>query len=601
MSVDNLNISFGQETLFEGISFSLQRGEHVGFIGRNGSGKTTLFRVIMGLEKADNGLIIIPKNYRIGYLDQHIRFTQSTIIEEACLVLDSDQEQYKAEIILLGLGFLEKDFLRSPDEFSGGFQLRLHLAKVLLSEPDCILLDEPTNYLDIVSIRWLKTFLREFSGEFICITHDREFMDAVSTHTMGLHRKKIKKIKGSSLDYFEQLLMAEELYEKTRVNLAKKVAHAQSFIDRFGAKATKAGQAQSRKKLIEKIPVLEKLAQMADLDFKFHESPFPGKKLIKLKDVSFSYHENQPIVKEFSLDIEKGEKIAIIGKNGYGKSTLLRLFAIDLEPSFGIVEPSPNLQIGYFGQTHIAKLSPSLTIEEEIERANPQLATQQIKRICGVMLFSGSQMGKRISVLSGGEKSRVLLGKILAKKCNFLLLDEPTHHLDMESIEALIEAIDEFEGSVLIVTHSEEILKRLPLDKVIYCHKGHQEIFLGNYHEFLEKKGYPDDPLVVESSKENINDRKAELVKLKFATLKEIESDIKKQENRIIRLEEELKKQQKELVKCSEMNGKNLHQLTLQYKKTEEEINQEFIKLEKLHQDYYNQEVDFSKQLKQFE
>jgi ATP-binding cassette subfamily F protein 3 len=599
IQVDDLTVSFGFEPLFDKVTFSIQKGERLGFIGRNGSGKSTLFRVITGKESYDSGRIIIPKGYTIGYLDQHIVFSKPTVLEEACTTLKDSCEEYKAEIILLGLGFAEDDFHKAPTSFSGGYQLRLHLAKVLLSEPDCLFLDEPTNYLDIVSIHWLKEFLRDFDGEFICITHDREFMDSVTTHTMGLHRKKIKKVKGSSVDYFEQILIQEEVYEKTRQSLNKKIEHAQSYIERFGAKASKATQAQSRKKMIEKIPVLEKLNALTQLEFRFQEANFSGKKMLEMKDVNFAYVEGQTLINDFSFQIEKGERIAIIGKNGYGKSTLLRLMAKDLEASDGVIEYSEALQIGYFGQTHIAKLKDHLTIEDEIRLSNPQLNDQQIKSVCGVVLFSGDQMKKKISVLSGGERSRVLLGKILAKRCNFILLDEPTHHLDMESIEALLEAIDAFSGSIVIVTHSEEILKRIPLDRLIYCHLGYQEPFLGTYEEFVEKKPQAIDADLKKPVKETEKNLKTELLNQKFQTLKMIEAELKKEENAVVKLELELKRIEEDLAKQAEKGQNNNPSLTQKHQKTLEAIDSGFQRLETLNYRYLEEERRFNHKINQ--
>lgn len=494
IQVDGLTLAYHGEPLFENASFSLQPKERCALVGRNGSGKSSLFRMLQGKETPDKGTITKRKNYLIGALDQHIVFTRPTLIEEAALGLRPDEQDciYKAETILFGLGFSEADLDRSPEEFSGGYQLRLHLAKVIIGEPDCLLLDEPTNYLDIVSIRWFTKFLREWKGEFIMISHDREFLDSVSTHTMGIHRQKIDKVKGDTIHFFEQIMQKEEIHEKTRQNLEKKREHLQGFIERFGAKASKATQAASKQKALSRIPVLENLKDLYQLDFQFNEAQFYGKKMLEANEVSFSYRPDpeQHLIEDFSLTVEKGERIAIIGKNGRGKSTLLRLLAGDLSPNKGVIKRSDNLEIGYFGQTNIDRLHPKHTIEEEIAAANPKLNYTRVKAICGLMMFSGDKSTKPNSVLSGGEKSRVLLGKILATSCNFLLLDEPTHHLDLESIEALIDAIEDFHGAVIMVTHSELILKRMVLDKIVVCHEGKQELFLGTYEEFLDKNGW---------------------------------------------------------------------------------------------------------------
>lgn len=497
IQVDGLSLAYQGETLFDDACFSLQPKERCALVGRNGSGKSSLFRQLTGQETPDKGTIAKRKNYIIGTLNQHIVFTRPTLIEEAALGLRPNEQDciYKAETILFGLGFKDEDLDRSPEEFSGGYQLRLHLAKVLVGEPDCLLLDEPTNYLDITSIRWFTKFLHEWSGEFILISHDREFLDSVSTHTMGIHRQKISKVQGTTISFYEQIMQQEEIYEKTRQNLEKKREHLQGFIDRFGAKASKATQAQSKQKMLSRIPVLENLKNLFHLDFEFNEANFPGKKMLEAQAVSFSYDptSDQPLIENFSLEVEKGDRIAIIGKNGRGKSTLLRLLAGELDPISGTTKRSDNLSIGYFGQTNIDRLHPKHTIEEEIASANHKLNRTQVKAICGLMMFSGDKSNKPNGILSGGEKSRVLLGKIIATPCNLLLLDEPTHHLDMESIEALIDAIEDFQGTVIMVTHSELILKRMVLDKIVVCHQGKQELHLGTYEEFLQANGWHDE------------------------------------------------------------------------------------------------------------
>lgn len=494
IQVDGLSLAYNGEFLFDDASFSVQPKERCALVGRNGAGKSSLFRLLTGKEQADKGTLVKRKNYTMGMLDQHIVFTKPSLVEEAALGLRPEEKDciYKAETILFGLGFSEQDLDRAPKEFSGGYQLRLHLAKVLIGEPDCLLLDEPTNYLDIVSIRWFTKFLKEWEGEFILISHDREFLDSVSTHTMGIHRQKVTKVKGDTIHFFEQIMQKEEIHEKTRLNLEKKRDHLQGFIDRFGAKASKATQAASKQKALSRIPVLENLKNLYQLDFQFNEANFYGKIMLEAQNLAFSYlpDAQHPLIEKFSLSVEKGERIAIIGKNGRGKSTLLRLLAGDLEANKGTVKRSDNLEIGYFGQTNIDRLHPKHTIEEEVAIANPKLSFTQIKSICGLMMFSGDKSKKLNSVLSGGEKSRVMIGKIIAKPCNFLLLDEPTHHLDMESIEALIDAIEDFQGAVIIVTHSELILKRMCLNKIVVCHEGKQEMFLGTYEEFLDTNGW---------------------------------------------------------------------------------------------------------------
>lgn len=598
IQVTDVSMSHGDALLFTDVSFSVNPGERCGLVGRNGSGKTTLLRLIIGEETPDSGCVNLPKGYRLGYLNQHIRFSRPTVLEEAALGLREEEKEniYQVEKILFGLGFKDEQIQGPTDMLSGGFQLRLHLAKVLLSEPNCLLLDEPTNYLDILSMRFLTRFLQRWVGELIIISHDREFMDAVSTHTLGIHRNKVRKVKGKTADLFAPILLEEEAYEKTRETFEKKRAHMQAFVDRLGAKASKAAQAQSRKKMLEKMPALEALKAIEDLDFHFHDAPFQGKKIGEVKSVRFSYHDDAPpIINNLSFVIGKGEKIAIIGKNGYGKSTLLRLLAKELPAKSGSISFADQVSVGYFGQTNIQRLHEQSTIEAEIASANPELAHTEVRRICAQMMFRGNQAEKRIGVLSGGEKSRVLLGKILAKPCNLLLLDEPTHHLDIESVEALIDAIEECESSVIIVTHSELILERLDLSSLIVCHSGKQEVYTGGYDEFLEKIGWQEEK-TLEKPKAKTIDRaeekrkRAETISLRSKTLKPIKDEMDRLEAVIITLEAAQKKDQ-ELLEHG--TSHNMQELLMTIGKRAKEIEQLFEKLLELGETYEAKKNEF--------
>lgn len=588
--VEGLSMAFGGHPLFEDATFSIQEGERCGLVGRNGSGKTTLFRILIGQETPDSGKIIMRKNYKIGTLSQHIAFTQPTIIKEAALGLRHEDKDsiYKAEKILFGLGFKEDDLERPPSEFSGGFHLRLHLAKVLISEPNCLLLDEPTNYLDIVSVRWFTRFLQQWKGELILISHDREFMDSVTTHTMGIHRQKVRKVKGGTVAFYELILQQEEIHERTRVNLEKKRSSSQAFIDRFGAKASKAAQAQSRQKMLDRIPVLEKLMAINHLDFHFKEAPFQSKQMVTAQNLSFRYAADIPLIDNLSLSIEKGERIAIVGKNGRGKSTILRLLAQELTPQTGSIKISDNISLGYFGQTNIDRLHPKHTIEEEIASANSTLNKTEVRGICGLMMFSSDKAEKVTSVLSGGEKSRVLLGKILAKPCNLLLLDEPTHHLDMESIEAMIDALEDFQGAVVLVTHSELILKRLALDKIVVCREGEQLLFLGGYEDFLEKVGWDDDTSASKGKKKNEDQRelkqqRAELIVARSKALKPIDQEIIHKEGLITELEVEQEKTNLLFMDVSQQgNGQAIQELAKAMAERKKSLDGLYDKLEKL-------------------
>lgn len=494
LRIEDLCKSYGSQVLFEDASLTMVAGERLGLVGRNGFGKSTLFRMILGEVHEDAGSITLPKHYRIGHLAQHLHFTAPTILEEACLGLPPGEEydHYKAERILFGLGFTEPDLQRAPAEFSGGFQVRLNLAKVLVSAPHLLLLDEPTNYLDIVSIRWMTRFLRAWPNELILISHDREFMDAVTTHTALIHRHTIRRVEGPTGKLYALVAQDEATYEKTRQNQEKQRKHAEAFITRFRAQAGKAAMVQSRVKMLEKMPQQEKLATIRNLDFQFHYAPFAAKTLMEISDVSFAFEPDAPLIAQFRCTIHAHDRIAVIGKNGKGKSTLLNLLAGELPPQTGTIRCHPNLQLGYFGQTNIDRLTPTSTVEEEIAHANRALTRTQVRTICGIMMFGGDHAEKKVTALSGGEKSRVMLGKILAAPANLLFLDEPTNHLDMHSIDALVDSIEQFPGASVIVTHSEAILRRVATRLIVF-HRGGVELFPGTYDEFLETIGWEDE------------------------------------------------------------------------------------------------------------
>ncbi len=585
LQADDLSKSFSGVVLFENVSFCMQKGEKCALVGRNGSGKTTLFKILKKEEEADSGRVCLPKGYKLGFLEQHIHFTKSTVLEEA---LDGpiQKEPYEVESILFGLGFNDEQLDSCPSLLSGGYHLRLKLAKLLALEPNCLLLDEPTNYLDIAGLRWLENHLKSWKGECVLISHERSFLDSIVTHTMGLHRKTLKKHKGNTEDFYQKILEEEELHEKTRLTLDKKKKHLEDYIARFGAKASKATQAKSKAKALTKLPALSQLSAIDGLSFSFNYIPFTGKKMIELNDICFSYTKDHPLIQHVSLEIERGKKIAIIGKNGMGKSTLLQLLTGDLTPSSGKTFVSEQARIGYFGQTHISRLCLDHTIEEEIASANIQLNYTQIKALCGHMLFSGDTAKKKISLLSGGERSRVLLGKILASPTNLLLLDEPTHHLDIESIEALLEAIQEFEGAVVLVTHSEEMLKKIETDYLIICDKYTQRIFLGTYTEFLEQEGWDDGlgkPKNVKI-KDTSKQERASLIQQRSQELKPLENEASSIEEKIELLEKKHKEIEASLLIAYEkaLSGK-ISELAPQATNLKKEIESLYSKLDNLY------------------
>jgi ATP-binding cassette subfamily F protein 3 len=494
LQINELTLSFSGQELLSDVSFNINSNERNGLLGRNGSGKTSLFKLMTGELHPDSGRIMIPKNYTIGYLKQHLSFTEPTLLQEACLGLKDEEraQVWKAEKMLSGLGFSEADMEKSPAEFSGGFQVRLNLAKVLLAEPHLLLLDEPTNYLDIVSIRWLAKFLQKRENELMLITHDREFMNSVITHTMAIHRKKIKKIEGDTAKLFNQIAVEEEVYELTRQREEKIRKDAEDFINRFRAQATRASMVQSRIKALDKMEKKTELDRIAELGFKFNFKPFEAKTALRVQNLSFGYTKDRTLIKDFTIDVGINDRICVIGKNGKGKSTLLKLFVGELEPETGTVKMHPEASMGYFGQTNIERLDTANTVEKEFMKVRPEMKYTDIRRTCGAMMFPGDAALKEISVLSGGEKSRVSLGKILLNPANILLLDEPTNHLDIESCDSMIVALDEFPGAVVIVTHSEMFLHHLA-NRLIVFNEDKVTVFEGTYQDFLDRVGWEEE------------------------------------------------------------------------------------------------------------
>ena len=554
----NISKNFSSQELFNNLSFKLNSGNRIGLVGRNGSGKSTLFKIILAEETPDSGDVIIPKNYKIGTLKQHLTFSEKTLRAEAALALTDEMkyDTYRVEKILFGLGFVAQDLEKDPLSFSGGYQIRINLAKLLVTEPNLLLLDEPTNYLDIVSLRWLKAFLRAFEGEVILITHDRNFMDAVTTHTMGLVRKKIEIIPGNTHKFYEQLSANDELHAKQKIAQDKKVKELEEFIAKNKARASTASLAQSKVKQLEKMDLLDDLGFDNTLEFNFNFKETPAKVLLDVKDVSFGYSIENILFKDISFTLQKGECLGIIGKNGKGKSTLLNTIAKELKALSGNIDYHGTTSFAHFGQTNIAHLSDKNTVMDEIYVGNSKLSEAQVRSICGGMMFSGENAKKKISLLSGGEKSRVMLGQIIARNVNLLFLDEPTNHLDMDSIEALTKAIQSFEGSVIIVTHSEELLRRV-CDRLIIFAKDGAEYFDGGYDDFLEKIGWEEDEsqekakVAPKSNTKENKKLKAEMVRERNKITSPLKKKVDKLESRIMELEELLESQHAELIEVS--------------------------------------------------
>ncbi len=610
LNIDDITKGFGDQILLDKAGFRINPGERVGLVGRNGHGKTTLLNIISASDHPDEGSISYPAGYRMGFLSQKIFFTENRIIDEAMLgLLEHEKDHsWKAEKILAGLGFSQDDFKKNPEEFSGGFQVRLNLAKVLISEPDLLILDEPTNYLDITSIRWISRFLISWPREVLLVTHDRGFMDDVVTHIAGIHRHKIKKIKGNTYKYYLQVAQDEEVYEKTRQNEEKRKKEIELFISRFRAKARLANMVQSRIKTLEKSQTKEKLQKMKNLEFEFNYLPFSGKQILMIENLSFGWQKDNPLINNFSLNVYPEDRIAIIGKNGKGKTTLLKLINGNVHPISGNIKINPGVHSGYFEQTNVQSLNDNFTVEEELISSSVDSDRQAARNICGAMMFEQDSALKKISVLSGGEKSRVMLAKLLMSSLNLLLLDEPTNHLDIESCDSFVFALDNFEGAVVLVTHNEMFLHSLA-NRLVVFKNDIASVFEGTYQEFLDKEGWEDEEFAVEKkskiaglSKKEFRQKKSEIIIQKSREIKPAKQKIEALENNIEKNEILIGKINKELLEASNnQNGQKIQSLAKELAKFEN-LNEILFDDLEIQMDIFEKiDTRFNNQLEEFE
>ncbi len=610
---ENITKSFGANTLFENVTFQVNPRERIGLVGRNGHGKTTLFRLIVNEDHADGGVVSIPKLYRIGYVKQQVDFTKKTVLEECMtgLLAHETDHHWKAEQILFGLGFVEKDLHARPEQFSGGYQVRLNLAKMLVSEPDLLLLDEPTNYLDITSIRWVERFLVNWPREVMIITHDRGFMDNVVTHVLGIHRKKIKKMAGDTGKYYAQVAQEEEIYEKTRVNDDKRRKEIELFISRFRAKARLANMVQSRIKTLAKKDKQAKLENLKNLEFSFKSKPFHGKYVCTAKNLSFFYEPEKQLISQFNLAVGTRDRICIIGKNGKGKTTLLKLLAGALAPQQGEISYHPAVTKGFFEQNQVHGLVDTRTVVEEILYSNSDVDPQSARNIAGAMMFEGDDALKKIQVLSGGEKSRVILGKLLVTPVSLLLLDEPTNHLDMESSDAMLAAIDNFDGTVILVTHNEMFLHAIAKRLVIF-QNGQVDMFEGSYQDFLDRVGWQEDeslpirnekyPQNSKASKKEIKRRRSEFMNERAKALTPLKENIRLAEKHIEEQEKKLHAFNLTMQEALERKeSARIQELSKFIYKCQADIDRSFDEMERFTRAFEESSAQFDQQLQNLE
>ena len=618
ISIDNLGKSFGDRVLFDGVSFKVNAKERVGLVGRNGHGKSTLMRIIIGEESYDDGAITMPKGYRIGYVQQHIHFTEDTVLAEGMqgLMPTEKDHHWKVEKVLAGLGFSDGDMVRSPHDFSGGFQVRLNLAKVLVSEPDLLLLDEPTNYLDITSIRWIERFLLAWPHELMLITHDRGFMDKLVTHTIGLHRKKARKIPGNTEKFYMNKLPRMKRSTKrpgSTMNAVKRRSGCSSPAS--GPRPGWPTWSSRASKPWPKWKSVTSWKQLKDWSSASAKNPSQAKQVLNVEDLSFAYSA-RPLFSDLNFSILAGERICVVGKNGKGKTTLLKVLAGKLDPATGQITANPQVESGVFEQTNIQSLVDSRTVEEEILNAQPDVDRQKARSICGAMMFEGDSALKKVGVLSGGEKSRVMLGKLLVTPVNLLMLDEPTNHLDMDACDALLAAIDAFNGAVIMVTHNEMFLHALA-DRLIVFNDLGARMFDGGYQDFLEAGGWGDDtaaisrrrgrnryahlamsPTAPKLTKKELRRLRSEIISEKSKVLKPMDDTIAAAEHEIESKEALLDQLNQEMVDASQSgDGNRIGELSQKIRACQETIETRFAEMEAVDEQRQRLEKKFEKRL----
>lgn len=555
LQLHNATKQYGSKILFDQARFAVNEGEHVGVIGPNGAGKTTLFRIIVGQETLDSGELTKANQLRIGYLEQESEWNLDTIAEnyliEQCIKPIWDLKQ-----LGLGLGLNETHFQSPLSSLSGGYRMRMKLLYLIGLEPDLMLLDEPTNFLDLESILALENFLQDYKGAFLLISHDREFLRRTTEYTLEVEGQEIVKFPGHIDDYFEQKEEVQKIKAQQAANLEAKRKHIQDFIDRFRAKATKARQAQSRMKQLSKMETIE--IKPLPVRSRIH-LPVPtntGKEVVHLSRADLGYGSNV-ILKNVNLTIERGGRLGVVGFNGAGKSTLLKSLASRIELIKGEKKLGYQVELSYFAQHLTEDLFPEDSVLDSLQRkAYIDTTKQEILNIAGSLLFTGDDIHKKIKVLSGGEKTRVALGQILLQKKPLLLMDEPTNHLDFDTVNALAEALAEFQGTLITVSHDRSFIKRVA-NKIIEIRNGQVEVYPGSYDDYLwslekgalkERYETADQALAQSIEKLTISDKK---LNYKDET-KRIASEIKEIHRKILKTEEILFSHNKKL---EEING----------------------------------------------
>jgi ATP-binding cassette, subfamily F, member 3 len=531
LSLDHISLQYGGRVLFNDLSCLISPHDRIGLVGSNGTGKTTLLKIITGLVQPDSGTVSKAKYVTVGYLQQEgIAVSGRTLYEEAASAfedvleihreleevqenlsrldpesgehaetieiygelqhkledLDAFRMKSKVERVLMGLGFSVSDLSRMTEEFSGGWQMRIELAKLLLREPSVLLLDEPTNHLDLETLQWLEEYLRSYHGAVVLVSHDRTFLDNLCSRTFALTMARLEQYAGNYSFYETESVKRRELQIQSMKNQQQRIKETQEFIDRFRYKASKARQVQSRVKQLEKVEIIEIEPEESGIRFEFPKPPPSGRVVMELRDLAKSYGSIE-VFESLDFKIERGDRIAIVGLNGAGKSTMTRIIA-GLE-SFGAGQRivGHNVTLSYFAQHQAEELDPTKEVLDTIEEIAEGDIRKRLRSLLGAFLFRDDDVFKKVSVLSGGEKSRVALAKMLLKPANFLILDEPTNHLDMKSKKVLQEALLHYDGTFLIVSHDRHFLDPI-VNKVVEVGNGAARTFLGNISDYITKK-----------------------------------------------------------------------------------------------------------------
>lgn len=483
LQLSNGSKAFGGQKLFDEATFSINEGEHVGVIGPNGAGKTTLFKVLIGEHELDSGSLITSNSLRLGYLSQHDQWqaeeTGNSYLERVCKI-----PVWQAKTMGKELQVSDEVFEKPIMSLSGGYRMRIKLIGLLGSDPNLMLLDEPTNYLDLETTLLLERFLQTYEGAFLLISHDREFLRRTTDHILEVEAGDIVKYNGNIDDYFEQKELLRSQLTAAAKNQADKRKAIIEFVERFGAKATKAKQAQSRLKSLEKMEVIELKALPNTSVIQIPEPTATGRAVLNLKNADFGYLDRK-IISNVSIEIRRGDHVAVVGLNGAGKSTLLKGLAGTLTPLHGERQLGHQVEIAIFNQHVVEVLDPNHSVYESLAAAaHKDVTPQEIRNMAGSLLFSSDHIEKKIKVLSGGEKSRVALGRILLKKVPCLLLDEPTNHLDFQTVEALTEALKKFAGTLVVVSHDRGFVQRVAT-KILEVSKGQVLLYPGTYDEYV--------------------------------------------------------------------------------------------------------------------